>query len=126
MVDLAANRVHGSFRFHEPSAIDLVPLPFFPDVGTHDARDRLSGRAAAQQGLEIDFVEREQAVAKLALGGEADAVAAMAEWPRHRSDDADAAAAILVLEFGGWIACVEMLHGRQWSDVALDGFEDLV
>ena len=53
-----------------------------------------SERTAAEQGADVGLVEGEEAVAELAVGGQADPVAASAEGPADRGDHADAAAAV--------------------------------
>ena len=50
--------------------------------------------AAAEQAADVGLVEREEAVAELAVGGEANPVAAHAEGPADRGDQADAAPAV--------------------------------
>jgi radical SAM superfamily enzyme YgiQ (UPF0313 family) len=80
---LSSNRVHRPRRGDEASAVDLVAFPLGGDRGADDAGDLLVGSAAAQQALDVGLLDREQAVAQGAVGGEADAVAVLAERAAH-------------------------------------------
>src|SRR5690349_2649732 len=95
---LAPDRVHRPLRLYELCRLEPVALPF---VG-HAAADRVGQRgvvvAAAEEGFDVRFGQREQAVADFAVRGEPEAVTASAKWPGYRGDDADAAAAVQVAE----------------------------
>ncbi len=74
--------------------VDLVPFPLGGDAVAQGAGEVIVARAAAQKGAEVGLVEGEEAVAELAVGGQADPVAAHAKRPADRGDQADAAAAV--------------------------------
>ena len=74
--------------------VDLVAFPLAGDVAADQRGDLLVGRAGAHQRLHVVLFDGEQAVAQLAVGGQADAVAVQAERPAHRGDEAHRAAAV--------------------------------
>jgi uncharacterized protein len=122
----AADGVHGARRLDEARRVDLVPLPLVAHVPADRLRQGRVVRPAAQEGLDVGLGQREQAVAQLALAGQPQAVAAGAERPRHRGDDADPAAAVGVAEVHGRRPRVVVLGRHQRADLALDLLEDLV
>src|SRR5690606_29943880 len=66
-----------------------------------DRGELVVGRARTQRRTQVVLLEREQAVAELALGREPHAVARAAERLRDTGDDTDLAAAVAVAEPGG-------------------------
>src|SRR5436190_1689266 len=82
----AADRVHQPLGLDEPRGVDLVPLPLAGDALAEDPGDRVVVGPAAEEGADVGLLEGEEAVAELAVGGQADAVAARAERPADRGD----------------------------------------
>src|SRR5262249_60404614 len=97
--------------------VDLVPLPLGDDVPAYHLPNLLVRRLAAEQTLHVGLVDGEQAVAHLAVGREPDAVAAEAERPRDRGDDADAAAIVGIAELHCWRARVVVVYRHQGRDL---------
>ena len=81
--------------------------------------------AAAEQAADVGLLEGEQAVAELAVGGQADPVAAHAEGAADRGDHADASAAINVVIIDGRGARVLVRGGNQRSDLPRQPVKDL-
>src|SRR5262245_23674405 len=98
---LPADGVHGPQGLDEAGRVDLVPLPLGVNASPDYAGDLFRGGAPAQQGLDVRLVQGEKAVAELAVGGQAEAVATQAEGPGDRGDDAHPAAAVGVPEVHG-------------------------
>ncbi len=76
---------------------------------------------AAEDGAGVPFGGGEEAVADLAFGGEAQAVAGAAERLRDGLDEADAAAAVGVFEIAGGLAGMRAADGHERAEF---GFED--
>src|SRR5205807_331142 len=95
---LPADGVHRPQGLDEARRVDLVPLPLGHDIAANHLRNLRVRGAAAEQALHVRLVDGEQAVAHLAVGGQADAVAAEAKRPRDRGDYSDATAPIYVAE----------------------------
>src|SRR3954470_10387175 len=98
----AADLAHRAAGAHEVDLADAVAGP----LGTDRAHDLVGeevvelvvGRTAAEDGPQVELLEREQAGPQLALGGHADAVALLAERLGHAGDHADVADAVGVAE----------------------------
>ena len=71
-----------------------MPFPFGGDTLDQGASDHLVVGAAADQRADVRLFEGEEAIAQLAVGREAHAVAAHAERPADGGDQADATAAV--------------------------------
>ncbi len=91
---LAADGIHGAGRRYKLCRIDLMPQPFGVNGGANGIANRVVGPAIAKQRPDIGFVDREQAIAQLAVRGQPDAVAVQAERAAHGSDEADASDAV--------------------------------
>ena len=70
------------------------PSHFSATFRANRGGDLLVGRAGAQQVLHVGLFDGEQAVAQLAVGGQAEAIAVQAERPADGGDEAHASAAI--------------------------------
>src|SRR5690348_12966055 len=95
-VDLPSSpdRVHQALRLDEPRRVDLMPLPLARDAPAEGLGDLVVAGAAAEEGADVGLIEGEEAVPELAVGGQADAVAAHAKGAADRGDQADPAAAV--------------------------------
>src|SRR5438270_9548143 len=76
---LPADGVHGPRRRHETRGVDLVAHPFRGYIAAHQRGDLFIGRTRAQKTLDVVLFDREQAIAQLAIGRQADPVAVQAE-----------------------------------------------
>src|SRR5581483_4227885 len=116
----AADLGHRSIGADEVDLADVVAGPF----GAHGPLDG-GGQLAvgAEQGPQVELVDREQAGAELTLGGEADPVAALAERPGDAGDATDLAPAVEVAVAGGRLGAVH--DGLEGVD-GVDGGHDLV
>ena len=83
------------------------------------------GGVAAEQAADVGLVEGEEAVAELAVGGQPDPVAAHAERPADRGDQADPAAAVDVVVIDGRGPRVLVGGGRERADPRGQAVEDL-
>ena len=81
--------------------------------------------AAAEQGAEVVAAAREQAGVELAVGREPGARAVAAERLRHRRDDADLAAAVLVAPALGDLAAVVAARPARAASSASIALDDL-
>ena len=79
---LAADRVHRPRRSDKLGGVDFVPDPLLVNVLADGRGDLLIRRAVAQQAANVGLLDREQAIAQLAVAGEPDAVAVQAERSR--------------------------------------------
>src|SRR5579875_2600723 len=79
VVGSAADRRHRARGLDEPGLADVVLELLAPDRVPDDARDLGVARPGAQRAAQIGLVQREQAGAQPAIGGEPDAVAVGAE-----------------------------------------------
>ena len=66
--------MHQPPRLNESGGVDLVPFPLGGDGFTDGADDLIVAGAAAQQAADVGLLEGEQAVAQVAVGGQADPV----------------------------------------------------
>src|SRR5208337_2174778 len=98
---LPADRMHQSLGLNESGGVDLVPLPLGGDGFTDGTDDLVIAGAATQQAADVGLLEGEQAVAQLAVGGQADPVAAHAEGAADRGDHAGASAAVDIVIING-------------------------
>ncbi len=125
--ELAADLVHGALGADEINRIDAVGGGFGADAIAHEVGDfvvRARGRAGsltAEDGAGVPFGRRKQAIADLAFGGEAQAVAVAAEGLRDGLNQADAAAAVGVLEVAGRLAGMRAADRHERAEF---GFED--
>ena len=87
--------------------------------------DLVVGGASAEQGADVGLVEGEEAVAELAVGGQANPVAAHAEGAADRGDQADAAAAVDVVVIDGRGSRVLVGGGGERADPGGEQVEDL-
>ena len=80
---------------------------------------------APEHAADVGLLEREEAVPELAVGGQADAIAAHAERPADRGDEADPAAAVDVVVIDRRRPRI-LVGGRlERADLAVDPLEDL-
>ena len=117
----AADLVHGPLGPDEIVAADAVGRGLGPDAVADQVGDFVVAAAAAEECAGVPLGGREQAVADLALGREPQAVAVAAERLRHGLDEADAAAAVGVLEIGRRLAGVRRRDRHERAEL---GFED--
>src|SRR3954469_1455602 len=75
----AADRAHRAGRLDEARLVDAVLELLAPDGLADDPLDLVVARAVAQRRAQVGLVDREQARAQAAVGGEVDAVAVAAE-----------------------------------------------
>src|SRR5271157_1461834 len=122
---LPADRMHQSLGLNESGGVDLVPLPLGGDGFTDGADDLFVAGAAAEQAADIGLPEGEQAVAQLAVGSQADPLAAHAEGAADRGDHADASAAINVIITDGRGARVLVRGWNKRSDLLRQPVKDL-
>src|SRR5579875_1040697 len=94
VVGSAADRRHRARGLDEPGLADVVLELLAPDRVPDDARDLGVARPGAQRAAQIGLVQREQAGAQPAIGGEPDAVAVGAERLGDRVDEADPAVGV--------------------------------
>ena len=85
----AADRVHAAGRLQESRVVDRVARQLAGDAVAQGRVEVGIRRAGAQQRQHVVLVEREQAVAQLTFGGEAQPVAGTAEGLGDRGDHAD-------------------------------------
>src|SRR4051812_6781533 len=99
---LPTDGMHRAIGLHELRAIDFVAFALGPDVGADRVGQRIliKGRGAEQR-FHVDLIVGEQAVAKLAVGGEPHAVATAAERPAHAGYESDSTDAVGVVEILG-------------------------
>ena len=110
------------------------PAHFVPtapdDLGGEEVVELVVGRAAAQDGPQVELLEREQAGAELALGGDADAVALLAERLGDAGDHADVADAVGVAEPLGRLDVLRVVRAGDRQvlerEHRVDPLEDLV
>ncbi len=74
--------------------IDRVACPLLVHLVGNSCHDFVVGRSAPQQRSQICMPECKEAVAKLAVGGEADPIACLAERLGHAGDDAELAVSV--------------------------------
>src|SRR5271157_4587824 len=122
---LPADRMHQPLGLNESGGVDLMPLPLGGDGFTDGTDDLFIAGAAAQQAADVGLLEGEQAVAQLAVGGQADPVAAHTEGAADRGDHADASAAINVIIIDGRGARVLVRGWNKRSDLLRQPFQDL-
>ena len=82
--------------------------------------------ARAKRALHVVLLDGEEAIAQLAIGGQAQPVAVEAERAAHGRDETYRAAAIGVPIFGGGGARVGIGHWNQRRDLAREGLDDRV
>src|SRR5262245_18757081 len=90
----AADGAHRASGLDEARLVDVMLELLAPDGLAHYVLEVRVGRSGADRPTQVGLVEREQAGAQLAVGGEPDAVAVAAERLGHRVDEADRAAAV--------------------------------
>src|SRR5579883_534394 len=122
---LAADGVHGARRGYKFRAVDFMADPLFLDGGADGSGNFFVGRAAAQQLLNVGLLDGKEAIAQLAVAGQADAVAVEAERPGDGSDESDAADAVGETVLGGGGARVAIGNFDQGRDLARQDFDDL-
>src|SRR5438105_15674556 len=122
--ELAADLAHRLAGPDEIGLADLVTLFFLPDAGRDEVADFGVRGAAAKQGLNVVLLDRKQAGPQVALGGEPDAVADLAEGIADGRDNADPAlAAIAKLESRGRRR--PLIGDRLERKLAVDGLDDV-
>src|SRR6266511_578606 len=94
--ELAADLAQGPGGPDEVQLVDRVAPPLRGHGALDDCGDRVVVASVAEDAPHVELLDREQAVAHLAVGGEADAVAGGAERVRDARDDADLASPIAV------------------------------
>ncbi len=126
-IGLTADGVHGPVWFYESGRIDLVAFPLAPDV-LLDNRSQciLIHRMLTQDRFHVVFSQRKQAMTELAICGQADAVATLAEGPGDAGDHANAADAVGVLELHGRVAGVIIAGWKQWAECVFELFHDFM
>lgn len=90
----AADATHGSGGLDEILLADAMSGFLAQNDLLEGENDLVVGSAAAEQGLQIVFLNTEQTGAHLAIGGEAEAIAVSAEGLADGSDDADFTASV--------------------------------
>ena len=101
----AADGGHRPVGLEERRVVDAVAGALAEHRDDPALGDLLVGGAGAQRRTQVGLLAGEQAVADLAVGGEADPVAVAAERPGDRGDDADGGrSAVDVEELGGGAA----------------------
>jgi hypothetical protein len=86
---LAANGVHRALGCLEGRLVDLMAGPFFPNRGPHGSFQDCFLVPPAQKGCDVGFLTCKEAIAKLAVGSQANPVAIQAKWPAHGGDETD-------------------------------------
>jgi len=99
------------------------------DAAGHGIAQRGEGRpdgGVAEDGFDVDFPAVKEAGAEEAVGGEAEAVAAGAEWGGHGADEADAADRVSAGETpdgsGAYAGFGAAIDGDKRAQFALDDF----
>src|SRR5215210_9341622 len=100
----AADRGHGAGGLDEVGVVDAVAGPFAPHRRADQRTELFIRRAVAHRGSEVCLFGGEEAGADVALGGDPQAVARVAERLGDGADDADAAGrAVGEAVAGGWL-----------------------
>src|SRR5262249_61112216 len=90
----AADLRHGATRLHEARLVDLVLELLVGDCEAEQFLEVLVVCSVAERRLQVPLAAREEAGAKLPVGGQADSVARRAERLRDGVDEADLAGAV--------------------------------
>src|SRR5947208_11028178 len=97
--------------------VDLVALPLPPHGRADDPFELLVPRSRSERGPQIGLVHGEQTRPELAVGGEPETVARVAEGFRHAGDDADRAWGSIGEPVGGRGLSVRAVLSRQRIDL---------
>src|SRR4029450_9605510 len=124
---LAADLAHRPVGAHEVDTADVVARPLQTDRPRDLAREVVVGAAIPQDRPQVELVEGEEAGADLAAGGDAHAVAALAERRGDARDHADITdtVAVPVARRGLGAVVIEVRHLRLEREHRVDRVEDL-
>jgi len=103
-----------------------MPFPLVEDTLADGLGQVGIASSSANEGTEVGFLQREEAVAELAVRCQSDPIAKRTKRVADRGDDADASSAILEIEVGGRRPLISHLGGSERSDFSRQPREDLV
>src|SRR5579872_3539376 len=85
---LSPDRIHRALRLDKPGRVDFVPFLLRGNAVANRLGDCSIAGPVSQHALHVGLFQAEQAVAQLAIRGDAEPVAAHAERATDRSDEA--------------------------------------
>ena len=113
-------------RRDEFRRINLVTYPLGRYVAPDHRRNGVIVRSRPHMAFDVVLMDREQAIAQLTIGSEAETVAVQAKRLADGCDEADRATAVRVAVFGSWRARIGIGNRMERRDLTRQRVDDVL